>query len=76
MGPWGCFGVKLDREEWHFKVPEASHGVIVEMHMGHFATSSLQTGLIDAKTVILTGDLDSLPDQIGNWLIRPSVSEG
>ena len=68
--------MKLDRKEGHFTMPETCHGVIIQMDMGHFTSSLFKTRLIDAKTVILAGDLDSIADQVGYGLVGTPVPEG
>ena len=57
------------------EVPKASHSAVVEVSVGDFAARSEQTFFVNAKPVILAGDLDSAALEVANGLIYAAMAE-
>jgi len=72
---WGRFGVVLDGEGFEAFGFQPFSRIVVEIQVGQFDVFTFERIDIDAKAVVLRGDLDSACFEIFDGMVRSSVSE-
>ncbi|VTR69587.1 putative thioesterase [Desulfosarcina cetonica] len=75
MGPGRRFRMVLDGKGRQPAVPDAFHGVVVQVDVGHLHGIPPQALHIDGKAVILGGDLHPAGIQVLDRLVGPAMAE-
>ena len=75
MRSWRGFRVVLHAENRLFEVSEPRHGPVIEVSVRDFGTGGKQAVFIDTESMILTGDLHPIGQEVANRLIGASMPE-